>query len=122
MFKWLEDARKLPIVEAERDDAVRRMRQIEAASLANLSRANAAERAHEELKGKLREQNEADLLMTSMQIVHRLTAGEKKDSPTVMGLLQQQAAMQQNMAMAQGMAGGLGGILGNLGNPFSLRA
>lgn len=123
MFKWLKDARKLPQVERERDDAIHRAKNADrSAEMANEHLAAVTKQLAEAQK-KIRQQNEADLLLVSMQLVNRLTAGEKKDSPAVQSLLQQQAALAQNIypqgAYNTGVLGGLGNIFGPYPNwPF----
>ena len=116
MFKWLKDAKKLQQAERERDEAIQRARNADrAAEQANQHLASVTKQLAEAEK-KIRQQNEADLLLVSMQLVNRLTAGEKKDSPAVQSLLQQQAALAQNVypqgAYNMGVLGGLGNIFG----------
>ena len=118
MLKWLKDAKRLPQVEAERDQAVQVAANTERAAAEARQNLAVATAKISELEGKVRTQNEADLLLVSMQLVHRLTVGEKKDSPAVMGLLQQQAALQQNVypygAYNSGMLGMAGSALSGL--------
>ena len=97
MFKWIRDAKKLP--QALLDKEVAERREAEANRIAATAQQNLqVERARvAELQRQIRAQNEADLLLVSMQIVNRLTAGEKKDSPAMTSLLSQQAALMQNV-------------------------
>lgn len=75
---------------------------------------------------KVREQNDADLLLVSMQIVQRVVAGEKKEtSPQLRALYSQQSALQNspyasyaNQLGSVGMLGGLGGMWYDQGYPF----
>jgi len=120
MFKWMKDARRLPEVERQLSEANvaameanARARNAEAASMAAqeaLSKAN-AEAA--ELKKKVRDQNEADLLLVSLQIVKRITDGEKREtSPGLQTLLDQQAALRSSPYQSYS---GYGNMLGSLG-------
>lgn len=97
MFKWIKDAKKLPQAIREREAA--EAREHEANRIAATAQQNlSVERAKvADLEAKIRKQTEADLLLISMQIVNRIAAGEKKDTPVMTGLLQQQAAMMQNV-------------------------
>lgn len=73
-----------------------------------------------EAQQKVRAQNEADLLLVSMQIIQRITAGEKKETSSgLQSLLMQQQALQSaypigayNMGMGAGSYLGLAGLGG----------
>ena len=113
MFKWIRDAKKLP--QAIRDREAAERREHEANRIATDAQQNLqVELARiADLEAKVRKQNEADLLMVSMQIVNRLVAGEEKDSPAMVNLLAQQAAAMQNIyPYGTGIAGmaALGGL------------
>lgn len=113
MFKWIRDAKRLPQVErelAQAKEAEQRTNRIYHAIQLDLQTAKAK---LAELQGKIRKQNEADLLLISMQIVQRIAAGEKKESPQLQSLIAQQAAAMQNVYPYGGNPlGMLGGIFG----------
>jgi conjugal transfer/entry exclusion protein len=112
MFKWIRDAKRLPQVERQLDQALSGEQNAQRVLYAVQQQLSSANLKLAELEGKIRKQNEADLLLLSMQIVNRLTAGEKKDSPQLQSLIAQQAAAMQNV-YPQGMSG-----IGLLGNVF----
>lgn len=127
MFKWLKDAKRVPellrALEVLRTEHDRLHYDIKMLRLglesANESTRNERSRA-DELEKKVRKQNEADLLLVSLQIVQRITAGEKKETPALQSLLNQQSVLssyyqQQGPYSRPGdiLAGlGLGGIFG----------
>jgi len=129
MFKWLRDAKRLPQVEAELEATKERLR-TEASHAQTADRiANTAAADLEKVRAELdkvraqtRKQNEADLLLLSLQIVQRITAGDKKEtSAQLNSMLAQQAALMQNVypyGLGQyGASGGgaLGSLLGGAG-------
>jgi hypothetical protein len=76
----------------------------------------------EAVRTKLREQTEADILLVSMRIQHRILSGEKptKDDPDVMRqqMLSNQLDQMRNMSNVCGQSGiysPLGAFLGSLG-------
>lgn len=103
MFKWFKDAKRVPELERAlgvlRDEHDRLHKDITMlrSGLENANETTIKERLRaDELERKVRKQNEADLLLVSLQIVQRITAGEKKETSTQLGsLLQQQAMLQQ---------------------------
>lgn len=122
MFKWLRDARRLPQVEKDLDAALQRVSHLEYTTIKAQGEAAAANKELGELKAKLRQQNEADLLFVSMQITKRLMEGEKRDSSDLQSLLSQQARLAQNVypqgAYNSGLLGGLGNIFGYPGSNY----
>jgi len=97
MFKWIRDAKRLPQVERQLAQAQSGEQEAQRVLYAVQQQLSSANLKLAELEGKIRKQNEADLLLLSMQIVNRLTAGEKKDSPQLQSLIAQQAAAMQNV-------------------------
>lgn len=123
MFKWIKDAKRVPqledqlsmtkldVVHANKTAAV-------ALKEADDARNELAKRDDEidKLKRELRKQNDADLLLVSMQIVQRITAGEKKDtSPQLRALYDQQSALQNSPYASYASQLGGYGALGGLG-------
>src|SRR5882672_7464782 len=112
MFKWIKDATRLPQVERQLAQALSGEQNAQRILYAVQQQLSSANLKIAELEGKIRKQNEADLLLLSMQIVQRITAGEKKESPPLQSLLAQQATAMQNV-YPHGLYPGLG-ALGNV--------
>ena len=116
MFKWIRDAKRLKTVEADLASTKRDLAHFEAALNACNRTRNEQAAKIDELQKKVREQTEADLMMVSMQIVQKLAAGMKKDSPNLQPILQQQAAMQNTYAqMCNYQGDGISNALSYLG-------
>lgn len=124
MFKVFKDAKRVREMEAKLAEAEAVKAQAEngaykaAQDVEQARKAlSAANTELAQLRAKVREQNEADLLFVSMQITKRLLGGEKKESPQVQMLINQQAALQNAYpygAYSQGYGLGLGGVLGGI--------
>lgn len=112
MFKWIRDAKRLPQVERQLAQALSGEQDAKRVLYAVQQQLSSANLKLAEMEGKIRKQNEADLLLVSMQIVQRIAAGEKKESSPLQSLIAQQASAMQNV-YPQGMAG-----IGLLGNVF----
>jgi hypothetical protein len=124
MFGWFSKKKEAPIEpNAELTNELHNVRTSNLRLSADLQQANTAmaglRAERDSLHAKVREQNEADLLLVSMQIQQKILGGEKKENLAGEVALQQRLVAQQSaMQNLNPYHGGLfGSPLGQYGGP-----